>query len=116
MQWQVRSLNVKLSEALASYAKQKLHDPLRRFAHGIESIVLRVRDVDLSNVKSPQCATAVVRLHSGVVIALEQQDYSLYAAIDQLADRVKNTVKRRLSRRRRLRRRPARRAEPSSAD
>lgn len=99
MRWQVRGLNVRLSEAIRSYAERKLGAPLRGTQRHVQAIVLRLKDLDPSNMASPRLASATVTLRGGEVFEVRQEDPSLYAAIDQLSDRLSRAIRRRVGRR-----------------
>lgn len=109
MQWQVRGLNVKVSEPLEIYAERKLRDPLERFSGQVRRIVLRFKDIDTANLHSPRLATACVTLSGGEVLEVAQEERGFYEAVDGLSDRLRRTVTRRLDRRRAKRLRKQRR-------
>lgn len=105
MKHDIRGLNLKTSAALMDHAREKIVDPLGRFAGRVRDVAIRYKDVDRADVGSPRWADAVVTLDSGEVIRVRQKSRCLYAATDLLADRLRRAVKRRVNRMRELHRR-----------
>lgn len=102
----ITGLNVQLSTSVRDHAQKKVIDPLNHFANRIRSVVVRLQDVDRSNLDSPRRAHAVVTMNNGAVLVVEEKRSSdFYTAVDMLGDRLSHAVHRHLERRKSRRRR-----------
>lgn len=110
MKWDVYGTNVRRSNALRDYVKRRIIDRVTGFADGIRHLVVRARDVDLGNLRSPREVTATVTLAGGQTVRLSQEAHCFYAAVDQLSDRLRYVVRKRLDRKLFNARRRSRRA------
>jgi|GEM_PF-5452742 len=99
MQWDLHGTNVSRSPALDSYVEQRIIRRLSRFANGIKRLVLRAKDVDLSDLSSPREVTATVMLAGGQTVHVTQQSACFYSAVDAIGDRLRQVVRKRLDQR-----------------
>ncbi len=105
MKWQLRGLNIKVNGPVKEYAAAKIKEPLEHLTRQIESIVLRFADPDKVHHGAPKFASAMVLMHDGSVLKVEQKEDNIYSAIDVMADRIKRAVKRKVERRQKVSRR-----------
>ncbi len=115
MRWMIRGLNVRVSDAIAVYARRKLFEPLKRFERHVNHVSVRLEDREPGRFPMPRCASVVVTLHDGAVIRLKQEDRTFFAAVDRLENRIREAVGRRLGRHRATRRRGAARSQGAAA-
>jgi putative sigma-54 modulation protein len=97
----VRGHALPLTPALREYATDHVAAKLVKHAQAIQSVVIRVSDVNgTKGGEDKRCEVEVYlrRVPSPVVVAVT--DYDLHAAMDGAADRAKRTVGRTLERKR----------------
>ncbi len=104
MKWQIRGLNIKVNGPVGEYAAEKIRKPLERFARQVESIVLRFADTPHAHDGAPRVTKAMVLMHDGSIVSVEQKEHDFYAAIDVLSDRVRRAVRRHMGRKQKINR------------
>ena len=93
---------IALSEAIRHYAQRRLKTALGRYRQALESVQVRLTDVNGPRGGIDKHCVVEVRGPALVPIVVRERDADLYAAIDRAAERVDRTVARRLSRNRTL--------------
>ena len=89
---------IALTEAIREYAQRRLKTALGRYRHALESVQVRLSDVNGPKGGIDKHCVVEVRGPALVPIVIRERDADLYAAIDRAAERVDRTVGRRLSR------------------
>lgn len=100
--WKVelRSWNVPISEAMREHVERRLDFALRRFAHHVERITVRLVDVNGPKGGVDKRCRIVVQLARAPRVIVEAIDSDAYAAISQASIRADETVARVVTRRR----------------
>lgn len=111
---EVRSSNVAVSVALREHISRRIDFAVRRFAHRIARIVVRLTDVNGPKGGPDKRCRIVARLSPERSVLVEATDADAYVAVSQAAIRLDERVARELARRRarpvaerRIERRPA---------
>ncbi len=96
MQIDIRSTNVPLSDALASFITSRISATLSRFTSGVRAV-----DVTLCDLNGPKGGNDMrchveVSLHNDDPVLIEERGDDLYAAIARAAQRAKSAVLRRV--------------------
>ncbi len=89
---------IALTEAIREYAHRRLKTALGRYRQALESVQVRLTDVNGPRGGIDKHCVIEVRGPALVPIVVRERDADLYAAIDRAAERVDRTVARRLSR------------------
>ncbi len=97
---ELRSWNVPLSEAMREHVARRLDFALRRFAHRIERITVRLVDINGPKGGVDKRCRIVVQLSPARKVMVESTDSDAYAAVSQAAIRADETVARAITRRR----------------
>ncbi|MFS8070205.1 MAG: HPF/RaiA family ribosome-associated protein [Byssovorax sp.] len=103
MRIHVRSRGFDLTKALRAHAERRLLFALGRFGRRLQSVMLRMDDVNGPRGGADKRCQIVARLAPGGDVRVEELDGDLYAAIDRAADRFDHTVAREMERRREVR-------------
>lgn len=114
MKIEVRFRGVDSSEALRAHTKHRIHVHLSRFGSDIESVQVRIEDVNgpkggvdkrcKITVRGPRCGTAT----------LDELHDNAYAGVDLAVQRVSQVVAREIERQRSRRQAPRRAAGPAA--
>lgn len=97
---ELRSSNVPVSVALRAHVSRRLDFAVRRFAHRIARIVVRLVDVNGPKGGPDKRCRIVATLAPDREIVVEATDADAYAAVSQAAIRLDERVARALARRR----------------
>ena len=111
MRIHVRSRGFELTNALRAYAERRLLFALSRFGSRLQSVTLRMDDVNGPRGGADKRCQIVARLAPWGDVRAEELDGDLYAAIDRAADRLDRAVAREMERRREMRVFPETRGE-----
>ena len=111
MRIHVRSRGFELTNALRAYAERRLLFGLGRFGRRLQSVMLRMDDVNGPRGGADKRCQIVARLAPWGDVRVEELDGDLYAAIDRAADRLDRAVAREMERRREMRVFPETRGE-----
>ena len=103
MRIHVRSRRFELTDALRAHAERRLLFALGRFGRRVQSVMLRMDDVNGPRGGADQRCQIVARLAPWGDVRVEELDGDLYAAIDRAADRLDRAVAREAERRREMR-------------
>ena len=105
MRIHVRSRGFELTDALRTHAERRLLFALGRFGRRVQSVMLRIDDVNGPRGGADQRCQIVARLApwGDVRVEEEELDGDLYGAIDRAADRLERAVVREIERRREMR-------------
>jgi ribosomal subunit interface protein len=107
----VRSRGLELPDALRTHAERRLLFALGRFGRRVQSVMLRIDDVNGPRGGADKRCQIVARLSPWGDVRVEELDGDLYAAIDRAADRLARAVAREMERRREMRLLPETRGE-----
>jgi ribosome-associated translation inhibitor RaiA len=97
---ELRSWNVPLSDALREHTERRLDFALRRFAHRIERVTVRLVDINGPKGGLDKRCRIVVELSPARSLVVEATDSDAYSAVSQAAARADETVARAVTRRR----------------
>ena len=111
MRIHVRSRGFELTDALRAYAEWRLRFALGRFGTRLQSVTVRIDDVNGPRGGADKRCQIVAHLAPGGEIRVEELDGDLYAAIARAADRLDRAVAREMARRREMRLLPETRGE-----
>lgn len=100
MKIQVRSRGFGLSDALRAHAERRLSFAVGRFGWPLQSVTLRLDDVNGPRGGADKRCQIVARLALGGDVRVEEMDDDLYAAISRAAERLDRAVAREMERRR----------------
>ena len=103
MRIHVRSRGFELTDALRTHAERRLLFALGRFGRRVQSVMLRIDDVNGPRGGADQRCQIVARLAPWGDVRVEEPDGDLYGAIDRAADRLDRAVAREIERRREMR-------------
>ena len=103
MRMHVRSRGFELTDALRAHAERRLLFALSRFGRRLQSVLLRIDDVNGPRGGADKRCQIVARLAPWGDVRVEELDGDLYAAIDRAADRLARAVARETARRREMR-------------
>lgn len=104
MRIEVRAPGIQLSGALRSYIHHRIQFSLRRFAGQLDSVVVRLKDVNGPRGGADKRYRVSLRLGSDGRVLLEQTHADVYEAIRSAFARLGHSLSRRLSRRKKPRR------------
>jgi putative sigma-54 modulation protein len=104
MTFDVRGLNLPLSEALKKYTERRLGFALRRFDRRIGGVRARIFDVNGPRGGADKCCRIRADIVPNGMVLVECTDPDAYAAIDRAANRLEQSVGRSLRRIRDVRR------------
>lgn len=96
----LRSSNVPISVALREHVARRLDFAIRRFAHRIQRVIVRLVDVNGPRGGPDKRCRIVAYLDGSEVVLVEATDSDAYAAVSQAAIRLDERVARALTRRR----------------
>ncbi len=118
---EVRSSNVSVSVALREHISRRLDFAVRRFAHRIERIMVRLVDVNGPKGGPDKRCRILARLTTERTVVVEATEADAYAAVSQAAIRLDERVARALAHARRrsrpvAERRIARRSVPDDRE
>ena len=102
MRMGILARGIALTEAIRLYAQRRMKTALGRYREALESVQVRLTDVNGPRGGIDKHCVIEVRGPSLVPIVVRERDADLYTAIDRAAERVDRTVARRLSRNRTL--------------
>ena len=111
MRMHVRSRGFELTDALRAHAERRLLFALSRFGRRLQSVLLRIDDVNGPRGGADKRCQIVARLAPGGDVRVEELDGDLYAAISRAADRLDRAAAREMERRREMRAFPETRSE-----
>ncbi len=103
MRIHVRSRGFELTEALRAHAERRLLFALGRFGGRVQSVMLRIDDVNGQRGGADKRCQIAARLAPWGEVRVEEMDGDLYAAISRAADRLDRAVARETERRREMR-------------
>ena len=103
MRIHVRSRGFDLTNALRAHAERRLLFALGRFGRRVQSVMLRMDDVNGPRGGADKRCQIVARLVPWGDVRVEEPDGDLYGAIDRAADRLDRAVAREIERRREMR-------------
>jgi ribosomal subunit interface protein len=96
----LRSSNVPISVALREHVARRLDFAVRRFAHRIERVTVRIVDINGPRGGCDKRCRIVARLSPTRTILVEAMDSDAYVAVSQATTRLEERVSRALTRRR----------------
>ena len=102
MRIHVRSRGFELTNALRAHAERRLLFALGRFRRRLQSVMLRMDDVNGPRGGADKRCQIVARLAPWGDVRVEELDGDLYAAISRAAGRLDRAVAREMERRREL--------------
>ena len=111
MRIHVRSRGFELTDALRAHAERRLLFALARFGTRVQSVMLRMDDVNGPRGGADKRCHILARLVPWGDVRVEELDGDLYVAIDRAADRLDRAVAREIERRREMRLLPETRGE-----
>jgi putative sigma-54 modulation protein len=97
---ELRSSNIPLSEPLRNHIARRLEFALRRFAHRVDRITVRLVDINGPKGGPDKRCRIVVRLTPAHSVIVEATDSDAYAAVSQATMRLDEAVARAITRRR----------------
>ena len=100
MRIHVRSRGFELTDALRAHAERRLLFALGRYGGRLQSVLLRIDDVNGPRGGADKRCQIVARLAPRGDVRVEELDGDLYAAISRAADRLDRAVARETERRR----------------
>ncbi len=100
LRMELRSSNIPLSEPLRNHIARRLEFALRRFAHRVDRITVRLVDINGPKGGPDKRCRIVVRLASARSVIVEATDSDAYAAVSQAAMCLDEAVARTVTRRR----------------
>ena len=103
MRIHVRSRGFELTNALRAHAERRLLFALGRFGRRLQSVMLRVDDVNGPRGGPDKRVQIAARLAPSGEVRVEDRDGNLCVAIDRAADRLDRAVTREMERRRDMR-------------
>lgn len=103
MRIHVRGRGFELTDALRTHAERRLLFALRRFGRRVQSVMLRIDDVNGPRGGADKRCQIVARLASWGDVRVEDLDGNPYGAIGRAADRLDRAVAREIERRREMR-------------
>ncbi|MDX9911099.1 MAG: HPF/RaiA family ribosome-associated protein [Phycisphaerales bacterium] len=83
------------SAALESHASDGLNASLGRFAHRLQRVEMRLRDVNGPKGGVDACCVAIAQLKRGGRVAIRATDADAYRAIDKAAHTLRDAIRRR---------------------
>ena len=105
MELSIKGHDLELSDALKAYTERRLRGSLLGFAEWLESVEVRLSDVNGPRGGADKnCAIRVILRHLGVVFA-NAKGRHVYSTVDCAASRLRSALMRRLGRHRADRRR-----------
>ena len=107
----VRSRGFELTDALRVHAERRLLFALGRFGTRLQSVTVRMDDVNGPRGGADKRCQIAARLAPYGAVRVEELDGDLYGAIDRAADRLDRAVAREIERRREMRPLPETRGE-----
>jgi ribosome-associated translation inhibitor RaiA len=107
----VRSRGLELPDELRTHAERRLLFALGRFGRRVQSVMLRIDDVNGPRGGADKRCHILARLVPWGDVRVEELDRDLCAAIDRAADRLDRAVAREIERRRDMRLLPETRGE-----
>lgn len=96
----LRTSQISLSDALREHVERRLEFALRRFGHCIETITVRLVDINGPKGGRDKRCRLVVKLSPARIVMVEATDSDVYAAVTQAAIRADEKVARLVTRRR----------------
>jgi putative sigma-54 modulation protein len=96
----VRAWNISVSDALREHVERRLEFALRRFAHWVELVTVRLVDINGPKGGRDKRCRLVVQLSTARIVLVEATDSDVYAAVSRAAMRADETVARIVTRRR----------------
>lgn len=109
----VRAHGLSLTDALKEYASAHLAAKLTKHARQVQSVVIRLLDVNGTKGGEDKTCEVEVHVRAREPVVVSATDHDLHAAIDAAADRVQNALGRELERARALPRRRGHKAAPA---
>lgn len=100
MRLELRSSNIALTEPMRNHVARRLAFALRRFAHRVERVTVRLVDINGPKGGPDKRCRIVVRLSPAESVIVEATDSDAYAAVSQAALRLDEAVARTVSKRR----------------
>ena len=97
---ELRSTNIALTEPMRNHVARRLAFALRRFAHRVDRVTVRLVDINGPKGGPDKRCRIVVRLSPAQSVVVEATDSDAYAAVSQAAMRLDEAVARTLTRRR----------------
>lgn len=107
MHLMIRKDNLQWSDALASYAEDRIRRGLDRFRVRVGTVLVRLADINGPRGGEDKRCLVSVRLASGQLVMVNSRDSCPYRAIDAAVSRLKRSVRERIRRNRSRRRREA---------
>ena len=105
MEWQIKHIGIDRSEALSEFTERRVIQPLSRMADRIRHVLVKLKTDNARSADRLSGAAVQVTLHGGQVVYVDAWAGCPYGAVDQAADRVRQSVTRRVDRRSRIRHR-----------
>jgi len=88
MNFVIRGLNTAVSETVRSHVERRLAFALERFANHVRLVLVRVSHLNGTRRGMDKRCQVEVRMRSMAPIWVEAVDDDIYAAVDQVADRL----------------------------
>lgn len=103
MKLEVRIHNLDLTDSLRAYADRRLRFALDHFAPHIQSVTVRLTDVNAGRGGVDKCCRLTAHIRVGGKVVVEETDVDLYKAIDRATEKMESAFGKRLHRLRRIR-------------
>lgn len=97
MQIYIRQNHIHHSEALDNYIQRRLHFALGRFAHKIQSITIRLMDINGPRGGADKMCKMILKMKDKL-IPMEGLGSDFYAVVDSTTDRLRRQVQREVDR------------------
>lgn len=104
MQLDIYAQAFKLTDSLEQHVKQRVNHAIGATSRLIQSVKVRLLDVNGERSETQVTCRVVVRLRGGGCVMIDASDRDLYAAVDAAALKLRMALKRRISRWRTLHR------------
>jgi len=98
MQFEIRGMDISISQALRDHIERRLRFALDRFASRVRQVRVKVGDLNGPRGGIDKCCKLAISLDRPSTIVLESHAANVYAAIDCVADKAATYVCRRLKR------------------
>lgn len=90
----IRAIGFSLTDALRRHVQARLAGVLEPFARRVVKITARLEDVNASRGGIDKRCSVVVAMRRRNVVVAEATHADLYVAVDEVADRIRRSVKR----------------------